>query len=300
VTDVWLAEPTAELTIRTPQTLPDALRVPAETRQDSLTAANGQTQGDSLLPAGAPPLGQRPYGATSQDTSEYMLGDVWVTVALLESNGSIDANREDWTLAERNKVKLQVQQGLQWWEDTLAAHPGLPATPKNTLDFQLDFTYVDSPVATGVEPITRPSTDENRWIGDFLTQVGYSRASYLDGVRAWDDAQRLAHNTDWAFTVFIVDSSKDADGMFSDKMFAYTYVGGPFVVMTYTNDGWGSDRMHQVLAHEVGHVFYALDEYPGAGNYADHSGYYNTQNLNASDGNSNPGSRVPSGRAEIT
>ena len=89
-----------------------------------------------------------------------MLGDVWVTVVLLESNGTIDANREDWTLTERNNVKSQVQQGLQWWQDTLAAHPRLPVTSKEPVAFHMDFTYADNPVATGYEPITRSSNED--------------------------------------------------------------------------------------------------------------------------------------------
>ena len=42
--------------------------------------------------------------------------------------------------------------------------------------------------------------------------------------------------------------------------------------MTYDNDGWGISRMHQVLAHETGHIFWATDEYDGNNEY---SGYLN-------------------------
>jgi hypothetical protein len=84
--------------------------------------------------------------------------------------------------------------------------------------------------------------------------------------------------------VFVVDSSVDADGKFADGYFSYAEVGGPYVVMTYDNDGHGISNMGKVFAHETGHVFYALDEYNqgGAGDsYNAGSGYYNTQNLNA-------------------
>jgi hypothetical protein len=56
--------------------------------------------------------------------------------------------------------------------------------------------------------------------------------------------------------------------------------------------------MGQVLAHETGHIFYALDEYPDSHSYYLHSGYYNTQNLNASDDHPNPSTRVDSLMAE--
>jgi len=250
--------------------------------------------------ASPPPAGQAPYGASSYDGSEFMIGDVWVTVVLLESDGSIDTQTEDWTTAEVDNVKAEVQEGLTWWETTF--HSALQEPPLHDLAFHIDFTYADSPVATGYEPITHPSyVDQELWIDSFLDQVGYNTADdYSDDLVRWNHDQRLAHNTHWAYTVFVVDSSADADGKFSDGYFAYAYVGGPFAVMTYDNNGWGIDRMGQVLAHETGHIFYALDEYPGSDSYFEHSGYYNTQNLNASDGNPDPSSRVDSIMAEAS
>ena len=35
--------------------------------------------------------------------------------------------------------------------------------------------------------------------------------------------------------------------------------------MTYNNDGYGIQNMDAVVAHEIGHIFYALDEYKSAG-----------------------------------
>jgi len=244
------------------------------------------------------PAGKAPYGADYHDPSEFMLGKVWLTVVLLESDGSIDANIEDWTGSQITSVKNEIEEGATWWEDTLrASHP---ATPHN-LEFLVDFTYADNPVATGYEPITRSYSNQTYWIDSFLNQVGYNTASSIwEDLDRWNHDQRLAHHTDWAYTCFVVNSAVDSDGMFSDGYFAYAYLGGPFTVMTYDNDGWGIGRMGQVLAHETGHIFYALDEYPGAGDYTDHSGYYNTQNLNAYDGHPNPSSRVASIMAEAS
>lgn len=268
---------------------PDALRVPADARAGLL--ANPSTAASPWL-AASPPAGQAPYGATSQDTSAYMLGDVWVSVVLLESDGRNESQTENWTATEINQVKSGIQEGLTWWQDTLAAQT--PA-PLNGLRFHLDFTYAEVPVATGYEPIKHPHTDESLWIDSFLQQVGYYTANdRWHDMTQWDHDQRVAHHADWAYTIFVVDSSADPDGMFTDSYFAYAYVGGPYLVMTYDNDGWGIDRMGHVLAHETGHIFYGLDEYHGSGNYNDRSGYYNTQNLNAFDGNPNPSSRVAS------
>lgn len=241
--------------------------------------------------AQAPAAGRRPYGATAADTSEYMLGDVAVTLVLLESNGKVDAQTEDWSAQEISNVIAEVAQGLSWWEQTFAAQ-GFTST----LSFALDTTWADTPFSTSYEPIRRPHTDQYLWINQFLAARGCGSGQV--GAREFADRQRLAANADWSFTVFVVDSSSDDDGMFSDDYFSYAYLGGPFLVMTYDNDGWGIGNMDRVLAHEVAHVFYALDEYPDSVSYNARGGYYNTQNLNAYDDNPHPAWRVPSLMAE--
>ena len=282
----------------------DAFLIPRESlaEMESLSAIQASTlETESIGPlqasAESAASGERPYGAQWYDGSEYMLGDVWVTVVLLESDGSIDTETEDWTSSEIGRVKSEIQEGLQWWEDTLDATTD--SSSANPLEFHIDFTYADSPVATGYEPITHSYSYQNAWIDDFLDAVGYNTgSSYFTDLALWNDAQRLANGTDWAYTVFVVDSSADSDGMFTDSYFAYAYLGGPFTVMTYDNDGWGIRRMGQVLAHETGHIFYALDEYSGSNSYYAYSGYYNAQNLNAYDDNPDRSSRVASLMAE--
>ena len=207
-----------------------------------------------------------------------------------------DPSTEDWTATQIGQVKAKIAEGLTWWEDTLASYGSV-----HSLNFATDFTYADSPVPTRYEPINRPQSDQGLWIDDFLNSVGYnSPSSYFVDLAQFNHDQRIANNADWATTIFVVNSANDADGKFSDGYFAYAYLGGPFLVMTSDNNGWGIGRMGQVTAHEMGHIFYALDEYPGSGSYNDHSGYYNTQNLNAHDGNPDPTSRVPSIMAEAS
>jgi len=239
-----------------------------------------------------------PAGAAWYDTSEYMLGNVWVTVVLLESNGSIDPSTENWTTREIGQVKSEIIEGLEWWEETLARqHPA--AT--DTLEFHVDFTYANSPVSTGYEPILGRSSDAGQWIDSFLNRVGYNTQEnvYVD-LSLWNHAQRVAHGTDWSYTIFVADSSADADGEFQDGHSAYVpYLGSPYMVMTYDNGGWGIGQMGMVTAHETGHIFYAMDEYAASGQtYTDRSGYYNTQNSNAALGHPNPAARDNSLMAE--
>ena len=120
---------------------------------------------------------------------------------------------------------------------------------------------------TNYEPITRSGhtgsqSGQSLWISDAMTYLGYVRdPSYLYNVRDYDNSIRTTLNTDWAYTIFVVDSSNDVNGFFSDGNFAYAYSGGPFTVMTYKNDGYGIANMDAVIAHETGHIFYANDQY---------------------------------------
>jgi len=135
---------------------------------------------------------------------------------------------------------------------------------------------------TRVEPITRPYTDMGYSIADTMGALGYSAPSYLTRVRDYTNQLRVTYHTDWAFTIFVVDSSNDSDGRFSGGYFAFACLGGPFLVMTYNNSGYGPDNMDIVAAHEMGHIFYALDQYHNALQYCTiRSGYLSVENQNS-------------------
>jgi hypothetical protein len=227
-----------------------------------------------------------PVGAAPDDTAEYMLGDVSVTLVLMESDGSIDASTEDWTPADIAAVQGKVAEGLRWWEETLALEGS-----KDSLHFLLDETYADCPVPTGYEPISRAWDAYPLWVDDFLDYVGFNTSGDLsEDIRSFNQAQRLAHHTDWSFTIFVANSTHDPDDRFElghELTGSFAFAGGLFFVTP-------SGRPASTIAHETGHIFYAKDEYPGGGSYFDCRGYYNTQNLNAWDGNPDPDSRVDS------
>jgi VCBS repeat-containing protein len=234
---------------------------------------------------GAPPL-----GADFFNTSEYMVGDVLVNVILMESNGALDANLEDWTPTEIGEVKSEIAEGLVWWEDMATKH-----YPEMPLSFTVDFSFADAPFNTQYEPISRSSWDDTLWISDFLIAEDLrTTASVNEDLQVWNHSQREADDYDWAFTIFMVDSSASLSGSFTNGASGYAYLGGPRIVMTYDNGGWGIDRLSMVTSHEMGHIFTALDEYPGASSYYSRSGYYDIQNLNAIDDHPDPASRVPS------
>ncbi len=223
--------------------------------------------------------------------SDIMIGNVFVRVVLLESNGQIDDSTENWSSDRIEVVKSEISEGLQWWEDTFDKY--CPNSPVD-LNFQIDFTYADTPFQTSYEPIIHRSTDDYLWVSEFLVSQGYaggsSRSAVNSSLRDYNYDMRLANNCDWSYTIFIADSLNDPDGKFTNSYFAYAWISGPRLQLTYDNNGWGIEDMSIVVAHESGHIFCALDEYnvgntysSGSSSWQEVGGYYGVQNLNAWD-----------------
>jgi hypothetical protein len=205
-------------------------------------------------------------------TSEYLAGSVAVGIVLVESDGSGDPSTEDWAAAEKQRVLSEIVVGLNWWA---------ALEPRANLSFVYD-DHFSNPLPTSVEPISRPRGDQQYWIHDAMNALGFSGTTYFASVRDYNNQMRNTYGTDWAFTIFVVDSSADSDNRFSDGHFAYAFIGGPFFVMTYGNNGYGPDNMDAVAAHETGHIFFALDQYSSAQQPCTRrSGYLDMENQNS-------------------
>lgn len=205
-------------------------------------------------------------------TSEYMAGSVAVGIVLVESDGRVDPSSEDWTAEERRQVVSEITAALDWWA---------ALEPQAHLRFVYD-DHFSIPLPTGVEPITRPYSDQQFWIADAMGALGYDAPLYFSRVRDYVNDLRAIYRTDWAFAIFVVDSSADRDNRFRDGYFAYAYLGGPFMVLTYGNNGYGPDHLDAVAAHEVGHIFHALDQYSSAQKPCTlRSGYLGVENQNS-------------------
>lgn len=223
---------------------------------------------DALIPPDIPPEHNSPITPGYYETSEYLIGSVAVGIIFLESNGTSDPQTENWALSEESRVVSEIQQGLNWWSGQ---------NPSANVSFTFELNYR---VPTSYEPINHQQSDQYLWISDAMTYLGYPGGSYFTQVRDYVNALRNSTGTNWAFAMFIVDSSNDPDGKFADgQYFAYAYLGGPFLVMTYDNNGWGIGNMDRVTAHEIGHIFYATDEYNGK---KEHSGYLNVTDVDGS------------------
>jgi Dockerin type I domain len=230
-------------------------------------------------------LSATPFGAQPGDTAEFLLGTVDVSVVLLESNDVLSNDNptvgspqeENWTTQSIAAVKQNITEGLQWWVDTLAG-----ITDKQQLSFNIDFNRADTPVSTRFEPITQPSTDYQFWGTEFIDgELTETTGSLLTDIKTFNNQQREADGTDWAFTIFVVNDENDADGRFApgglDR--AFSFPGGLFVVTP-------ASRPASTIAHEVGHIFWALDEYQISSIPNQHlktRGYYNSPNTNAAD-----------------
>jgi len=221
-----------------------------------------------------------PPGAAWWQTSEYLMGSAIVSIVFVESNGAIDTQTENWISGEESNVVAECLVGANWW---ISQYP-YSVSP-------LSFTWVyNYSRQTGYEPITRSSSDDGLWLAEVLTGLGYSCTSstYFGAARNYANDLRNNNNKDWGYSVFVVDSSVDADGTFTDSYFAYAYLGGPFMIMTYDNDGWGIGNMDKVFSHESGHIFRAGDEYcqPGYSccSSSSYYGYLRIQNTNCNTG----------------
>lgn len=259
----------------------NTLQAPAATLNIQISADNvEENPNDALIapePDGAEQLARA--GSSSprpafEETSQFMIGSVAVGIILPESNGITDASTENWTEAQRTRIVGEIVNALNWWAEREPAA-------------QLSFVYDDvaAKIApTAVEPISRPYYDQSYWIADTMNAMGFTSASgsYFEQVRLYNNHLRDTYHTDWAFTIFVVNSDNDADNRFSDRFFAYAYLGGPFMVMTSGNNGYGPENMDAVAAHETGHIFQALDQYSSANQSCTAvAGYLGVQNQNS-------------------
>jgi hypothetical protein len=262
-------------------------------------AANG---GDPLAgDARRPPV--RPTLAAASDDprpgpgqpSAFMAGRVAVRAIFVESDGRAEPSTEDWQPEQIAEVQRQIAAALDWWRARL---------PNARLTFELITTVVPS----RYEPIAHDLSAEGLWIGDVLGQLGYSSASYFDQAYAADEALRRERGADWATTIFVANSAADSDGRFADGMFAYAYINGPFLALTSDAGPYGVGQMAPVIAHELGHIFGALDQYASAATPCNlQSGYLSVPTTNSQANNCgtrfvcimlDPVSAYPNGRID--
>jgi len=214
----------------------------------------------------------------------YQIGRNSVGILFMESNG----HDEDWTQEQYDRAIGEIVEGFDR-SSSYAYEKRISTT------WFYDIHYS---VPTNSEPIQGdhcprwvwvPPHWEFGWCNDALDYLGYSHG--WDGMNEYVNDMRHNNQTEWGFIIYLVNDENDPDGKFSDGKFAYAWIGGPCLVMTYNNDYWGWWNMDEVVDHEKCHIFGAKDEYPdgcGSGDCTTPYGYLDVVNGNCRVCNSNP------------
>lgn len=198
------------------------------------------------------------------ETSEYMIGSIAVGIIFLGSSGAIDSSSEDWNFTEERNIVDKVQGALSWWASR---------NPDANVSFVTEIHYR---VPTSYEPINRPLGDLVLSISEALDYLGYRGENWDIQRRNYVNDLRKRLNTNWAFIIFIVDASNDADGRYADGSRSTSSFGGPSLQMPVKT----TRILEWRVAHEVAHIFWATDEYNGETEF---SGYLNVPDEEGSD-----------------
>lgn len=147
----------------------------------------------------------------------------------------------NFSQAEQTNVVAEVQNGLSFIGTQAPNH-------------DVTFVYDIKVISVSVPEVTQGTTYEAfeaPWRNAAFLQMGL--APGLASVTNYASNLRNSLGTQWAYVAFFT--------KYRLKHFAYASVGGPRLVMHYGNDGWGSNQIDRVFAHESGHIFGAPDEY---------------------------------------
>jgi len=234
-----------------------------------LPPAGEVAEPDRVLSPGSSGSPTLPRNAQTMDQSAFALGTMRWNVVFVQGDGSIQTQRETWTTEEIADIQTKISQAKTFWE-------GMTAGFNPACRLSIDVNYVNgaSPLLTGYEP----STDQSEvWINSVMSQLGYYSSSRFTNVRDFNQAQRVAAGKNWSTTLFVLDNT--SAGLTS---YAYAYYGGPFSILERNSAGWGPQNFIMVLSHEMGHIFFACDEYYASGaRITNRGGYLNVLNSNA-------------------
>jgi hypothetical protein len=108
-------------------------------------------------------------------------------------------------------------------------------------------------------------------------------------VHEFNESERVRWHAQWVVTSFIACSRNTPNNRFKSgnaPYTAYAYLGGPYMVEPFPAgtdiNGVGETLVYsQIVNHEIGHLFWTLDEYPGSPAVcATRSGYLDVDNGN--------------------
>lgn len=186
-----------------------------------------------------------------------LAGRVAVGLIIVSGPGGLALTKD-----EQVQIVAEIQNGLSWLG---AQSPAKDVTFIHQID-PVSVTAQDNPNGGDYEACERPFRD------DALRQLGF--AAGAAGISAYN--RKLQQNTgaNFCYCAFIT--------KYSLFHFAYAQPGAtPYLMVNYSNDGWGSDNIDRVFTHESCHIFGAPDEYSVANcNCGGHWGVFGVPNLN--------------------
>jgi hypothetical protein len=197
----------------------------------------------------------RAKGLTTE-TSGYLVGRVAVGLVVVSGPGKLAFSR-----GEIEAVLSQVFEGTEYLVD---------ANPSGRVSFDIELQ-----TATISASDNKNCSDyeqcEAYWRNPAMKALGYSPD--WAGIWTFVDDLRKPKPISWAYAAYFT--------KYTTWHFAYASIGGPRLVMQYSNGRWGPRNIHRLFAHESGHVFHALDEYKNSECVCGtQSGYFGAPNNN--------------------
>jgi hypothetical protein len=179
----------------------------------------------------------------------------------------------DWLESEEEIATEEIISAMDWW----ARH-----APEQNLTITYEINYR---VPVSFEPMAKGGWGiEDRWAGETLANLGYAGVNHFDQSYLYIDDMCQKYGADWGFISFILHGF---EGQNFGGILAYAYLGGPLNANIYSNGRLGPRKLDRVMAHEIGHNFYTLDEYPSSPHDCSaRSGYLNAENANKKFGGS--------------
>lgn len=254
--------------------------------------ARAQREIDAALAArpGPWPVAVQDRRAPNQN-SEVLAGDIAAQFIFPQSNGSYEPSTEIWEEGDLVTARQGAYQMMLEWQSHF------PSMDIHTTIYMVDKDGGGEPRQGGshdadcdYEPIQHNMSDDALWVLNVIRNAFPTVTAGTDDEIAAThlvNEYRRSRGYDWAFTAFVARSRNAPLHRFRDANYtAYANLGGPYLVQPFPSgldpNSIGELAVYsQILNHEGGHVFWTLDEYPGApGTCGNTSGYLNYANGN--------------------
>ena len=211
--------------------------------------------------------------------SEFLGGYILANFIYPESNGLRESNTETWSDEDLRQAKSGATSAFLSWQGKF---------PNMDIGF---VVHHFERIATAYEPIIHDMNSDEVWVVDTMHKLGYGEFADKQQpvVHEFNEIERATWRTQWVVTSFIANARNTPDHRFkagTANYTAYAYLGGPFMIEPFPagtdpNNVGETLVFSQIANHEIGHLFYTLDEYPGSpGACLARSGYLNVQNGN--------------------